>query len=309
MFASQRVGRLRSVLSLLISAALLLGLAMTLVPGPAPAEEPAPLKIGIPGSLFRDIPKAAINALTPMFTQLMESQIGMKGQIVFLSGPNEVGQQLNDNQIQLAVMHGFEFAWEQNKHKGLKPLVIAVNQSPKLTAQLVVAKESSFNKMEDLKGQSVAIPRGTREHCRLFLSRQCRTLGHQQDKFFSTQTNPAHMGAALEELLTGKVQATVVDGAAWETYKRSSPGKAGRLKLLAQSEAFPTGVVAYKEGNISEANLKKFTDGLTSAHERPAGVQLMTMWKMNRFEVVPAEYHQMLSDIVRAYPPPIGDEP
>src|SRR5258708_14699215 len=151
------------------------GLVVFLIPAllPAPdavADENAPVKIGLPATLFRDIPKITIDALMPTFTKLMEAQTGVRGQIVLLKGGNDVAQQLHDNRIQFAVLHGFEFAWAQTKYKDLKPLVIAVsNQSPSLTAQVVVASDSSYAKLEELKGQKVALPRGTREHCLLFL--------------------------------------------------------------------------------------------------------------------------------------------
>jgi ABC-type phosphate/phosphonate transport system substrate-binding protein len=289
--------------------------ALVTVPAflPAPivvAEENVPVKIGLPANLFRDIPKFTIDALMPTFTKLMESQTGIRGQLVMLKGGDEVGKQLNENKIQYAVFHGFEFAWEQNKYKDLKPLVIAIaNQSPRLTAQVVVASDSSYLKLDDLKGQKVAIPRGTREHCRLFLTRRLHGIGHKQDKFFAAETTPINVATALDDVINGKVQATVVDGAAWDNFKWLNPVRANKLKTLMQSETFPTGVIAYKEGNVMESDLKKFRDGLTSAHQRPEGLQLMMLWKMNRFDAVPADYQQLLSDIVRAYPAPIGEEP
>ena len=58
-----------------------------------------------------------------------------------------------------AAFHGFEFAWEQNKHPELKPLVIVVKgQATKLTAQVIVANDSSITKLEDLKGQPLPVP-------------------------------------------------------------------------------------------------------------------------------------------------------
>ena len=289
--------------------ALLLVTAFALAPK-AGADEPVPVKIGLPANLFRDIPKITVDALMPTFSRLMESQTGVHGHLVMLKSGDEVGNQLNDNKIQYAVFHGFEFAWAQHKHKDLKPLVIVIsNQSPKLTAQVVVASDSSFEKLDDLKGHKVAIPRGTREHCRLFLSRRLHGIGHKQEKFFASETTPPNVATALEDVMAGKVQATVVDGAAWENFKWLNPVKASKLKTLMQSETFPTGVIAYKEGNVAESDLKKFRDGLTSAHQRPEGLQLMMLWKMNRFEVVPADYSQLLVDTVRLYPPPVSEEP
>ena len=101
----------------------------------------------------------------------------------------------------------------------------------------------------------------------------------------------------------------MVDSVAWENYQWMNPAKAAKLKLLMQSEAFPTGVIAYREGSMPEAELKKFRDGLTTAHQRPEGMQLMMLWKMKGFDVVPADYQQTLAEIAKAYPPPIGEEP
>ncbi len=277
--------------------------------GPAAAQERPQVKIGLPANLFRDIPRITVDALMPTFARLMESQTGLRGETVLLAGSDEVGTQLANNKVQLAVFHGFEFAWAQNKHKDLKPLVVAVSQSPKLTAQVIVAKDSSVQKLEDLQGQKVAIPRGTREHARLFLSRRTRSLGHRQDKFFGSITTPFTVAAALEDVASGRVQATVVDGDAWTNYQWVNPGRAAKLRTLLQSEQFPTGVIAYKEGVLPPADLKRFKDGLTSAHQNAGGLQLMMLWKMSRFEDIPADYQQHLADIVRAYPPPIGDEP
>src|SRR5262245_40853204 len=303
---------MRAVRWWLLSGLALSGLAVLagLPSRPVQAQEPKQVQIGLPQNLFRDFPKVTVDALMPQFTRLMESQTGMKGRVQLVPGPDTMGKDLADNKLQLAVFHGFEFAWEQNKHPEFKPLVIVVKgQSAKLTAQVIVANDSSISKLEDLKGQPVAIPRGTPEHARLFLSRRTRSIGHRQEKFFGAVSNPPHVAAALDDVAAGKVKATVVDGVAWENYQWMNPQKAAKLKPLMQSEQFPTGVIAYREGSLPEADLKRFRDGLTHAHERSEGMQLMMLWKMKRFDVAPADFQQSLADIAKAYPPPIGDEP
>jgi ABC-type phosphate/phosphonate transport system substrate-binding protein len=274
------------------------------------AEDGVPIKIALPNSLFRDFPKVTVSALMPTFNKLMEKQTGVRGQIVMLNGADEVGQELSDRKVQLAVFHGYEFAWAQAKHPNLKPLVVAIKQNSKLTAQVVVASDTKIDKLDDLRGQPVAIPRGTPEHCRLFLSRRTRAIGQRQEKFFGKFTTPAHVAAALDDVASGKVKATVVDSVAWENYQWMNPGRARKLRSLLKSENFPTGVIAYSDGGMPPADLQKFKEGLTSAHKRPEGLQLMMLWKMNRFESVPPDYQQTLADIAKAYPPPInGDEP
>lgn len=274
------------------------------------AEDASPIKIALPNSLFRDFPKITVEALMPTFNKLMEKQTGVHGQIVMLKGADEVGRELSDHKVQLAVFHGYEFAWAQAKHPDLKPLVVAIKQDSKLSAQVVVATDANIEKLDDLRGQPVAIPRGTPEHCRLFLARRTRAIGQRQEKFFGKFTTPMHVAAALDDVATGKVKATVVDSVAWQNYQWMNPGRARKLRSLLKSENFPTGVIAYSDGGMPEVDLKKFKDGLTSAHQNPEGLQLMMLWKMSRFDKVPPDYQQSLVDIAKAYPPPIsGDEP
>lgn len=267
------------------------------------------VKIGLPKNMFRDFPEITVQALLPTFTRLMESQTGVKGQPVLLAGPEDVRKQLADGKIQLAVFHGFEYAWAQSKNPELRPLVIAVSQdNPRLTAQIIVSHESKVQNLEELKGQRLALPRGTREHCRLFASRRTLERGHRLEKFFGRISRPSHVGAALDDVAAGRADATVVDGKAWEDYKWARPLQARRLRTLMQSEVFPTGVIAYKSGGIPDATLKKFRDGLSSAHEQLAGKQLMSLWKLSKFDDVPVDYQDTLNNIVKAYPPPISDE-
>ena len=100
----------------------------------ARAEDPAAVQIGLPQSLFRDFPKVTVEALMPTFTKLMESQTGMRGKVVLLAGPDEVGRCLTDNKVQIGVFHGFEFAWAQTKDPALRPLCVAIKQNGTLSA-------------------------------------------------------------------------------------------------------------------------------------------------------------------------------
>jgi ABC-type phosphate/phosphonate transport system substrate-binding protein len=273
------------------------------------AEDPRAIQIGIPQNLFRDVPKPLYEAVAPQIGKLMQKVMGVSGNVMLLSGGDEVRRDLDENKVQLGVFHGFEFAWAQSKNPELRPLVIAVKQNQKLNAQVIVASNSSIAKLEDLKDQPVAIAKGTPEHARLFLSRRTQRIGHRMDKFFGPRSSPNNVTAALDDVINGKAKATVVDGAAWESYTFNFPGKAAKLKPLLKSEDFPAGVIAYKQGALTEAEIKRYRDGLTAAHQCSDGMQLMMLAKMKRFEVIPADYQQTCTNIARAYPPPIGDEP
>jgi ABC-type phosphate/phosphonate transport system substrate-binding protein len=100
------------------------------------------------------------------------------------------------------------------------------------------------------------------------------------------------------------VQAVLVDALALQSYEEVKSGCFARLKVLKESERFPPGVVAYRQGALDNATLNKFREGMLTANQNARGKDLMSFWKLTAFENVTADFEQMITDIVRAYPPP-----
>ena len=94
--------------------------------------------------------------------------------------------------------------------------------------------------------------------------------------------------------------------------RQGGPGelRAAQARLLrspADSQdlwRFPCGVIAYREGAISKDKLSKFTTGLLKADKTDLGQEMMKGFKISSFQAVPDNYAQMLSDIMKIYPPP-----
>jgi ABC-type phosphate/phosphonate transport system substrate-binding protein len=296
-----RLGWRRAVPALLLTTAV-----VAVSAGEERASAPRTIRIGMVGSLFRDIPDPMIRVLMQPFGALMQTQTGVSGEIVKVGNAEKLGQELSTDQVELGVFHGFEFAWARQKHPELQPLMIAVNQQQHLRALLVVQKESGASAWADLQGKRLALPRGTREHCRLFLDRHCQQLGCAPAQFFSEIATPDNMEEALDKVVDDVVQAAVVDGLSLERYQRRKPGRFARLKTLAQSEVFPAAVVAYRPGAIDEELLQRFRKGMLNAQETALGRQLLTLWKLTGFEAVPGDYEKTLKAIAKAYPPPTG---
>jgi ABC-type phosphate/phosphonate transport system substrate-binding protein len=295
----------------LCRAALAFSLAIVLASagvGADRASAPKTIRIGMVGTLFRDIPEPMIQVLMQPFGTLMQTQTGVSGELIKVGSAEKLGQQLADNQVELGVFHGFEFAWARQQHPGLQPLMIAVNQQHHLRALLVVRKESAAATWADLQGKRLALPKGTREHCRLFLERHCQELGCEAAHFFAEIATPANVEEALDKVVDDAVQAAVVDNISLERFQRRKPGRFARLKTLAESEVFPAAVVAYRPGAIDAELLQRFRTGMLNASDTALGRQLLTLWKLSGFEAVPADYETTLKAIAKAYPPPIGSK-
>jgi ABC-type phosphate/phosphonate transport system substrate-binding protein len=274
---------------------------------PATAAEaktkPATLRVGIIKSMFRDTPPALVQFVMNPFKKLLEKETGMAGEIVTGGDADSLGTQLADDKVQLGVFQGVEFAWARLKNPNLTPLIIAVNKDTEVKAAVVVRADSKAEGVCDLHGQDIALPRMSHEHCHLFLQRRCAKPGECPEKSFHKVTTPATAEDALDDVVDNVVQGAVIDTTALDAYKANKPGRAGKLKVLVESEAFPCGVIAYHPGALDEATLAKIKTGLVNAGKTPQGKNFFEMVRITGFRSVPDSYEQLFKDIAKAYPP------
>jgi ABC-type phosphate/phosphonate transport system substrate-binding protein len=299
----------RTVAAAIWAIAAALGAFQASLPAEETAEEATArrsdsVRIGMVDSLFREVPKPMLAIVMQPFATLMQQQTGLSGQIVADGEYTNLSQDLVNDKVQLGVFHGIEFAWARLRHPELRPLMIAVTQQHHLRAYLIVRSDFEGENLADLHGKEIALSRGTREHCHLFLTKYCKKEGHEPKHFFAKITTPPNPEEALDKVYEDEIQATVVDNIALESYKRRKPGRFEQLQPILISEIFPAGVVAYHPGAIDPETLRRFREGMSTANQSPLGRQLMTLWKLTAFEPIPGDYEKTLTDIVKAYPPP-----
>jgi ABC-type phosphate/phosphonate transport system substrate-binding protein len=261
------------------------------------------LRIGLVNSLFRETPRTMIQLVAQPLKALMETQTGMTGEIQTGVDASLLGKQLNDNEVHLAVFHGFEFAWARQKYPDLQPLVVVSNPQ-RFQAYLVVAASSKINTCGDLKGKVLAIPRKTREHCYLFLERRCLGEGKDPKAFYSKVTRPADADDAVEDVLDGQADAVLIDHGLLEGFRKAKPERYSQLRVLLKSETFPTGVIAYHAGSLSDDVVRRVRDGMIGAAQNRQGRDLLKLCKMAGFEAASEDFQQAVLAILKAYPPP-----
>jgi ABC-type phosphate/phosphonate transport system substrate-binding protein len=287
-----------------IAAVGLLTAVALLVAPTADGSEPSSIRIGLVKTLFRDVPELLIPiGLRPM-KALMESQTGVNGDLVPAGDCENLARQLKDEELQLGVFHGVEFAWVHQNYPTLKPLVIAVNGPAYLRAHLVVRADSEIAAGFNLKGKIIELPRMSSEHCRLFLERRCCPTGDCPEKFFAKVIGSNNAADALDDIVDDDAQGVVVDEVVYEAYCKNKPGRAAKLKSVQQSELFPCAVIVYQSGSVSDRILDAFRDGLIGAKENPKAQSLLKANRVTGFEAIPADYEKSLQEIAKAYPPP-----
>jgi ABC-type phosphate/phosphonate transport system substrate-binding protein len=263
------------------------------------------VKIGLVRSLFSDMPETAMRASLQPFGIVMKAQTGVNGEIVPGGDAQDLGRLIAEGKIHLGVFHGIEYAWAHMRYPEIRPLVVAVNHHRHLRAHLVVNREFTA-KLGDLRGTTLAVPKKSREHCMLFLEHRCRICGYSPPSYFAKTTNPANAVDALDDVVDGIAQVTVVDAVALNWFEQQKPGRFAKLRILQTSEPFPCGAIVYRPGIIDEATLEKFRSGMINANKTILGRELLTLWHLSGFEPVPPDYEQTLAEIVKVYPPPAG---
>lgn len=269
--------------------------------------ESPPIRIGMVSTLFTDVPSPFVQFILQPFGAIMKQFTGMNGKMVLGGDALALAKDLHEGKVDLAVYHGVEYAWVKARYKDLKPLMIACTKYTHAQAVLVVRKDGPVKSVANLRGKSVALPQRSREHCRLFMCRAGSETGRPDAPlFYSKILTPTSVEGALDEVCDKLADAAVVDLVAFENYESLKPGCFSHLKVLRPSERFPTGVIVYRDGTLPESTLNTFRKGLAGAHKTEQGRESMSMFKITSFEPVPADYDQMLADIIKIYPPPAG---
>jgi ABC-type phosphate/phosphonate transport system substrate-binding protein len=285
-------------------AASLSWLLLSVPPAEARAENRR-VKIGLVSTLSRGLPPALVRLVMQPFKSLMEAKTGLSGDVVAGGEPLVLAKKLVDDDIQLGVFHGHEFAWAKAKYPKLTPVAVCVNRFRTVKVHLVVRKDSEAVKLCDLKDKTVALPRSNRDHCRVFFESRCVHKGCKPEKFYKELVKVSDGEEALDQVFTGKIDAALVDAVALEGYKADKPGRGKRLRVLHESEPFPSGVIAYHPGRFAEGDIRAFRDALISAKNTAKGRIMLEMLKLTAFEAAPADYNASLKAIARAYPPPV----
>lgn len=268
-------------------------------------SSPGRVRIGLIRSLFRDTSEPLMQVIMRPFKSLLESQTGVHGQLVAAGEANNLAQRLKSGDCQLGIFHGFEFAWARQTMPELKALLIAVPKQKRcLRAHLVVAAEGAPKSAADLKGKVIALPYMSREHCRLFLERRCVPAGTSSAKFFSRVAVPRDATDAIDDVISGKAAAAIIDDGDLESYHSKYPEYFAKVKVLMQSEAFPCAVIAYYPGKLSQSLLDRFREGMQAAKDSRQGRQMMQLCRISSFEDIPDDFEKMLTDIAKAYPQP-----
>lgn len=281
-------------------------LTALLLPALSCADDTEVVRIGIPRSVFRDVPPALLSFAGAPFKDLMKAQTGLPGEVANEPDSMSVADKLDSGKLQLGVFLGHEFAWAQQKYPKLEAIVCAVPRPKEVQAFILVRHDCKATTLADLKGTKLAMATNSRDHSKLFFEK--RRNDEMAGSTFCSTDKVTTVHDAIHKILDGESDVTVVDSAAWNYFQKLYPGASQNLKILSRSEVFPPTVIAYKKDALSDAKSKAIRDGLVTAHDNSRLVKLMNMIRIDRFDVVPAGYAEAVKACLKSYPVPLSDK-
>lgn len=265
-----------------------------------PKDVPLPeVKIGFPKILFNDVPDSLIQTAAQPFKEMIQKTAKLRGSLVIADDYRMLAKQLKEKQIDIAVFHGFEFAWVEKTDPNLIPLVVTAPNCGKVQACIVVNVDSKVRGPHDIKG-ICAIPKGSKAHCGMFLDRIREGLPEDRccPKKFADRT-PEEV---LDDVASGKNESALVDVSALLAYQADKPGLGTCLKVLTESELLPSAVVVVRKGAITNEQIQMIKDGLLNCPRTPQGRIFVMFWNLKGFDVVNDDYFELLDKCRKAYP-------
>src|SRR5262249_42161637 len=140
--------------------------------------------IAILRGMIRGVPPEEQTVMQENFQAVLKQQTGLEGRLVVIATAESLRKQLADGSIDLGAFSGVEFAWMKEKKSEFESLMLAMPNPDALQAVVVVAKESSLQKVNDLIGKKLAISNKVGDDARLFLLRLAAKPGATIEKEF-----------------------------------------------------------------------------------------------------------------------------
>jgi ABC-type phosphate/phosphonate transport system substrate-binding protein len=126
----------------------------------------------------------------------------------------------------------------------------------------------------------------------------------REDRCCPTKATGLTPEEVLDDVLTGKCEAALVDVSSLIAYQNNRPGLAAGLRVLKESLLLPSAVVVYRKDSLTAIEVDAVRDGLLKCTKTAQGRTFVIFWNLKGFSEANAEYAAALERCLKAYPAP-----
>jgi phosphonate transport system substrate-binding protein len=219
------------------------------------------------------------------YHQLLEyiaDKLGRKVQLVQRKTYNEINKLIGVGQIDLAFICSGPYAVGKEKF-GFKALAMPrVRGSHLYQAYLIVNKDSSFQKLDDLRGKRFAFTDPESNTGKLVPTYWLSETGANPEDFFGNTIYTYSHDNSIRAVAMSLVDGAAVNGQVWEYYNHSEPVFTAKTRIIKKSQPFGNPPVV-ASSHLSNQIKVRIRGLLLSMHREPEGKKILNELMIDNF--------------------------
>ena len=210
------------------------------------------------------------------------TNLGKNVQLVQRKTYGEINELFGKGEIDLAFVCSGPYANGKEKF-GFELLATPqVQGSHYYHSYLIVNKDSSFHRLEDLKGRVFAFTDPDSNTGKLVPTYWLAKMGERPETFFGKTIYTYSHDNSILAVARGLVDGATIDGLIWEYYHHNDSTFTPRTRIIRKSE--PYGIPPLVASRHSPSELKRSIRRLLlSMHQDPEGQQILSALMIDRF--------------------------
>lgn len=210
----------------------------------------------------------------------------------------EINELLGKGEIDLAFICSGPYALTKDRY-GFVPLAVPeVQGSTSYRAYLIVNRNSPFQKLQDLKGQTFAFTDPDSNTGKLVPTFWLAELNQRPETFFQQIIYTYSHDNSILAVARGLVAAAAVDGLVWEYYQATNPVFTSKTRIIKKSESYgiPPLVASRR---LPAAERERLEQTLLTMHQDPEGKKILTGLLIDRFLPLKEEWYEPIRSMNR----------
>ncbi|MBI4644039.1 MAG: phosphate/phosphite/phosphonate ABC transporter substrate-binding protein [Deltaproteobacteria bacterium] len=210
----------------------------------------------------------------------------------------EINELLGKGEIDLAFICSGPYALTKDRY-GFVPLAVPeVQGSTSYRAYLIVNRNSPFQKLQDLKGQTFAFTDPDSNTGKLVPTFWLAELNQRPETFFQQIIYTYSHDNSILAVARGLVAAAAVDGLVWEYYQATNPVFTSQTRIIKKSEPYGTPPLVVSR-HLPAAERERLEQTLLTMHQDPEGKKILTGLLIDRFLPLKEEWYEPIRSMNR----------
>lgn len=228
--------------------------------------------------------------------EYVADRLGREGELIQRKTYGEVNELIGKGEIDVAFICSGPYATGKGKY-GFELLATPeVQGSHFYQSYLIVNSNSSFERLEDLRGLVFAFTDPDSHTGRLVPTHWLMELNERPETFFGKVITTYSHDNSILAVAKGLVDGAAVDSLIWEFYRIKNPSLTSGTRVIRKSD--PYGIPPVVASTTLDQSLKDSVRNLLlSMHEDPEGQKILTELMIDRFVLPREEWYDSIRQL------------